>query len=186
MGKIALQELSIPGVWLIETQAFADARGFFQETYHRQAFAEAGLAMDFVQDNHSYSVEAGTLRGLHFQTPPFAQAKLVRVAVGRIWDVAVDLRRSSPTFGRWTAAELSAENRRQLFVPEGFAHAFLTLAPDTEVLYKVTNFYSPSHDSGVIWNDPDLAIDWPLPAAAPVLSAKDAALGPLKDAFTFP
>jgi dTDP-4-dehydrorhamnose 3,5-epimerase len=173
--------LSIPDVLLIEPKRFGDARGFFSETYSRAAFAKAGLAMEFVQDNHSRSTEAGTVRGLHFQTPPFAQDKLVRVARGRILDVAVDIRKASPTFGRHVAAELSAENWAQLLVPVGFAHAFVTLEPDTEVIYKVSNAYAPRNDAGILWNDPDLGIAWPVAATAATLSDKDVRLPRLKD-----
>ena len=165
----------------ITPRRFQDARGWFSETWRRDRYAAAGIGADFVQDNHSYSQAAGTLRGIHFQTPPFAQAKLVRCLRGRIWDVAVDLRAGSPTYGQWTAAELTAQRGEQLFVPAGFGHAFLTLEPDAEVAYKVDAFYAPECDAGIAWNDPDLGIDWPLPGAAPELSDKDAALPRLKD-----
>jgi dTDP-4-dehydrorhamnose 3,5-epimerase len=161
-------------VQLIEPRRFGDARGWFTETYSRRTFAERGIDCTFVQDNHSLSRPAFTLRGLHFQTPPHAQAKLVRCTRGRIFDVAVDLRRGSPTYGRWVGTELTAENGRQLFIPAGFAHGFLTLEPDCEVTYKCSDFYAPANDAGIRWNDPDLAIAWPLPAGAtPELSAKD-------------
>ena len=150
-----------------------DARGFFSEIYNRTAWESAGLRFEFVQDNHSFSAAVGTLRGLHFQTPPFAQDKLIRVARGRILDVAVDIRRSSPTFGKYVAVELSVENWRQLLVPIGFAHGFVTLEPDTEVLYKTTAVYSPADDRGVAWDDPDIGVAWPLPEAGPMLSDKD-------------
>ena len=167
---------TIPAVKIIVPKAFADSRGYFSETYNRQRFADHGITLDFVQDNQSLSVEAGTIRGLHFQSPPMAQDKLVRVLRGRIVDVAVDLRRSSPTYGQWVAEELSAENRKQLLVPIGFAHGFCTLEPNTEVLYKVTNYYSGSHDLGVAWDDPQLAVKWPVSASQAVLSDKDRAL----------
>lgn len=167
------EDLEIEGLKLATPKKFGDARGFFSETYNASTWEQAGLRYQFVQDNHSLSRDVGTVRGLHFQTAPFAQDKLVRVVRGRILDVAVDLRRSSPTFGRHVAVELSKENWRQLFVPVGFAHGFVTLEPDTEVLYKVTNFYSPSHDFGLAWDDPDLGIDWPVAAARAVLSDKD-------------
>jgi dTDP-4-dehydrorhamnose 3,5-epimerase len=169
----------------ITPRRFQDARGWFSETWQRERYAAAGIDVDFVQDNHSYSRPAGTLRGIHFQTPPVAQAKLVRCLRGRIWDVAVDLRAGSPTYAKWVAAELTAEGGEQLFVPAGFGHAFLTLEPDTEVAYKVDAFYAPECDAGIAWDDPDLAIDWPLPGVAPELSDKDAKLPRLKD-FTSP
>lgn len=173
--------LDIPDVKLITPKRFGDARGFFSEVYSRRAMHQAGLTMDFVQDNHSRSAKVGTVRGLHFQTPPFAQDKLMRVVRGRIYDVAVDLRRESPTYGRYVSAELSAENWAQLLVPIGFAHAFITLEPDTEVLYKVSNIYSPNNDAGILWNDPDIAIAWPKVDAPITLSDKDAPLPRLKD-----
>src|SRR5919107_1765563 len=143
---LQVEKTAIPAVKIITPRRFGDARGFFSEVYSRRAFEEAGLALDFVQDNHSLSGPRGTIRGLHFQSQPFAQDKLVRVVRGRILDVAVDLRRSSATFGQHVAVELSAENWRQLLVPVGFAHGFCTLTPDTEVLYKVTAYYAPTHD----------------------------------------
>lgn len=173
--------LDIPEVKLVTPRRFADARGFFSETYTRRAFAAAGIADDFVQENQSYSAEAGTLRGLHFQLPPHAQAKLVRCLRGRIWDVAVDLRRASPTFGRHVAAELSPDNWRQLYIPAGFAHGFVTLEPDTEVLYQVTAYYAPECDRGIAWDDPDLALAWPLAGREPLLSEKDRRQPRLKD-----
>ncbi len=172
--------LAIPAVKLVTPKRFGDMRGFFSETYTRRAFVAAGITDDFVQDNHSRSEKVGTLRGLHFQKPPEAQAKLVRVTKGRIFDVAVDIRRSSPTYGRHVAAELSAENWQQLYVPVGFLHGFVTLEPDTEVVYKVTTYYAPECDAGVIWNDPTLSIPWPL-TGAPILSGKDATLPRLAD-----
>jgi dTDP-4-dehydrorhamnose 3,5-epimerase len=150
-----------------------DARGFFSEVYNRRTLDELGIDVDFVQDNHSLSAEQGVVRGLHFQTRPHAQAKLVRVVRGSILDVAVDIRRASPTFGRHVAVVLSAENWRQIFVPEGFAHGFATLEPNTEVLYKVTDYYAPDCDRGLLWNDPALAIDWGLSAESAILSERD-------------
>jgi dTDP-4-dehydrorhamnose 3,5-epimerase len=158
-----------------------DDRGWFSESWNERALARIGVTARFRQDNHSLSRPPFVLRGLHFQTPPHAQAKLVRCVRGRIWDVAVDIRRGSPTFARWVGAELSAENGRQLFVPTGFAHGFLTLEPDTEVEYKVTDFYAPDCDAGLAWNDPALGVAWPLAGATPILSPKDARLPPLAD-----
>ena len=164
-------------VQLIEPRRFGDARGWFTETYNRATFEKLGITCVFVQDNHSLSAPAFTLRGLHFQTPPHGQDKLVRCIRGRIFDVAVDVRAGSPTYGRWVGAELSAENGRQLFVPVGFAHGFLTLEPDCEVTYKCSDLYAPEHDGGVRWDDPTIRVDWPLPAGvAPELSPKDAGL----------
>ncbi|WP_172300493.1 dTDP-4-dehydrorhamnose 3,5-epimerase [Pseudoruegeria sp. HB172150] len=165
--------LSIPDVKLITPKKFGDHRGFFSETFNAKAMKEAGIDLEFVQDNHSLSAEVGTMRGLHFQAPPFAQDKLVRVIRGAIIDVAVDIRRSSPTFGQHVAAEISAENWTQILVPKGFAHGFFTIQPDTEVIYKVTNFYSAENDAGILWNDPALGIDWPVPDNGAVLSDKD-------------
>lgn len=165
--------LAIPDVKLITPKKFGDHRGFFSEVYKREAFEKAGLPTDWFQDNQSLSRETGVLRGLHFQLPPFAQTKLVRVIKGAIFDVAVDIRRDSPTFGQHVYAELSADNFQQLLVPAGFAHGFLTLTPDTEVLYKVNAPYSAPHDRGILWNDPALKIPWPLNGLSPVLSDKD-------------
>ncbi|SES73441.1 dTDP-4-dehydrorhamnose 3,5-epimerase [Oceanicella actignis] len=173
-----IEDLGLPGLKLIRPRRFADARGWFSETWNARAMAAAGLAHDFVQDNHSFSAAAGTLRGLHYQAPPAAQTKLVRCVAGAIWDVAVDVRRGSPTFGRWAAAVLSAENGAQLLAPRGFLHGFLTLTPKAEVIYKVDAHYDAACDGAVAWDDPDLAIAWPLAEAgvtAPILSDKDAA-----------
>ena len=172
---------AIPDVKLIKPKRFGDARGFFSETYSKPAMAAAGLTMEFIQDNHSSSAKAGTVRGLHFQLPPFAQDKLVRVVAGRIFDVAVDLRKASPTFGRHVAVELSAENGHQLLVPIGFAHAFMTLEANTQVIYKVSNIYAPQHDAGIAWDDRDLEIAWPKVNDQPTLSDKDRLLPRLKD-----
>jgi dTDP-4-dehydrorhamnose 3,5-epimerase len=168
-----LEDAEIPDIKIISVRKFGDRRGFFSEVYARRAFAEAGIDLDFVQDNHAFSAERGTLRGLHFQAPPFAQHKLLRVTRGRVLDVAVDLRRSSPTFGRHVAIELSAESWRQVLVPIGFAHGYVTLEPDTELLYKVTDYYAPDHDRGLAWDDPALGIDWGIDAKQAILSDKD-------------
>jgi dTDP-4-dehydrorhamnose 3,5-epimerase len=167
---------AIPDVKLITPKRFGDSRGFFSEIYNKRAFASAGITFDFVQDNHSLSAETGTVRGLHFQRPPYAQTKLVRVAKGRILDIAVDLRRASPSYGKSVSAELSADNGMQLLIPAGFAHGFCTLEPNTEVLYKVDAYYAPEHDAGVLWSDPAIQIDWPVTASAAKLSDKDAKL----------
>jgi dTDP-4-dehydrorhamnose 3,5-epimerase len=176
-----IEALAIPDVKLIRPKRFGDARGFFSEVYSRPALAAAGITLEFVQDNHSRSAKVGTVRGLHFQTAPFAQDKLVRVTKGRILDVAVDLRRASPTYGRHVSAELSADNWTQILVPVGFAHGFCTLEPDTEVIYKVSQVYAPAHDGGVLWNDPDLGIAWPVATADAVLSDKDVKLPRFRD-----
>ena len=168
-----VEDTPIAGVKIIAPRKWGDQRGFFSEVYNKQALAAAGVDLDFVQDNHSWSGEAGVVRGLHFQTPPFAQTKLVRVTRGAILDVAVDLRRSSPTFGRHVAIELSAANWRQLLAPIGVAHGFCTLEPGAEVLYKVTAYYSPANDGGLAWDDPDLGIAWPVSAEKAILADKD-------------
>jgi dTDP-4-dehydrorhamnose 3,5-epimerase len=170
---LTVEPATIPDVKIITPDRFGDHRGFFSETYNRQRFAEAGIAIDFVQDNHSMSAAVGTVRGLHFQSAPFAQDKLIRVVRVRILDVAVDIRRASPTFGKHVAVELSAENGRQLLVPVGFAHGFCTLEPNTEIQYKVSNYYSAANDHGLLWNDPVLAIAWPVEAELATLSDKD-------------
>ena len=172
-NQVQVENIELEGVKLITPKRVGDSRGFFSEVYNRRVFAEAGIDFDFVQDNQSLSREVGTLRGLHFQAPPIAQVKLVRILRGRVFDVAVDIRRGSATYGRWVGVELSAENFRQLLIPMGFLHGFITLEPDTEMLYKVSAPYSNQHDFGVAWNDPDIAIAWPEEAAQPLLSAKD-------------
>jgi dTDP-4-dehydrorhamnose 3,5-epimerase len=168
-----IKALDIADIKLIKPKIFRDGRGFFSETYNKRAFADAGIGAEFVQDNHSLSREKGVVRGLHFQSPPRAQDKLVRVVRGAIFDVAVDLRRSSPTYGRHVSAVLSAENWCQLWVPKGFAHGFCTLEPDTEVVYKVTDLYAPECDKGIAWDDPALGIEWPVAARAAIVSDKD-------------
>lgn len=176
-----IEETAIEAVKIIQPKRHGDARGFFSEVWSRKALREAGIVTDFVQDNHSLSTRVGTLRGLHFQSAPFAQDKLVRVTRGRILDVAVDLRRSSSTYGRHVAVELSADNWRQLLVPIGFAHGFCTLEPDTEVLYKVSADYDRTHDHGLAFDDPALGIEWPFPPTALSLSDKDRAFPKLAD-----
>jgi dTDP-4-dehydrorhamnose 3,5-epimerase len=174
---------SVPDVIVVEPRVFGDARGFFMESWNRQAFARAGLDVDFVQDNHSRS-RRGVLRGLHYQIVA-PQGKLVRVAAGAVYDVAVDLRRSSPTFGRAVGLELSEANRRMLWIPPGFAHGFLVLSESADFLYKTTDYYRPEHERALKWNDPALGIDWPLEGIEPVVSAKDAAGIPLRDAEVY-
>ena len=168
-----LEALSIPAVKVLTPVRHGDRRGFFAEAYSRRTLAAAGIDVEFVQDNHSLSTAAGTVRGLHFQAPPFAQEKLVRVVRGAAFAVAVDLRRGAATCGRHASVVLSARAGNQLLVPVGFAHGFMTLEPDTEVLYKVSSYYAPEHDRGIRWDDPDLAIPWPLEAGAAVLSPRD-------------
>lgn len=185
MSKFHATISPIPEVKIIEPRRFEDDRGYFAETYNREALATLGFDVDFIQDNESLSRRTGTLRGLHYQTPPLAQAKLVRVVQGRVWDVAVDLRRRSPTFRKWFGLELSARNGLQLLVPVGFAHGFLTLEPDTVVAYKVTAPYSSTNDAGIAWDDAELQVAWPLPIDYPVLSDKDGHLPCLSDAVLF-
>jgi dTDP-4-dehydrorhamnose 3,5-epimerase len=172
--------LAIPEVLLITPKRHGDARGWFAETWSRRAMAEAGVEADFLQDNQAFNATKGTLRGLHFQQAPHPQAKLVRALRGAIFDVAVDLRAGSPTYGQFVAAELTAEHGEQLFVPRGFAHGYCTLTDDTELAYKVDGLYAPETEGGVIWNDPDLAIPWPLDRE-PILSEKDMLLPRFKD-----
>jgi dTDP-4-dehydrorhamnose 3,5-epimerase len=182
------ETLDIPEVILIAPKKIGDSRGYFMETFRQALFDEHVGDVAFVQDNQSLSAEVGTVRGLHFQLDPKAQGKLVRCIAGALLDVAVDIRRGSPTYGRHVAVELTAENGRQLWVPPGFAHGFCTLAPNTEISYKVTNYYSAEHDRGLLWNDPELGINWPVDADKAALSDKDrkqpslSALGP---AFTY-
>ena len=171
----------IPDVWVIEPRVFGDERGFFFEIFNEQAFnAATGNTLPFVQDNHSKSAR-GVLRGLHYQLPPKAQGKLVRVVQGEVFDVAVDIRKDSPTYGQWVAEILSADNKKQLWIPPGFAHGFLTLSDTAEFLYKTTDYWSPEHERAIIWNDPTLNIDWPLNGMQPTLAAKDASAPVLAD-----
>ena len=167
------KSLSIPQVKLITPKRFGDHRGFFEETYNLHQFLAAGVETVFVQDNHSLSSEVGTVRGLHFQAPPRAQAKLVRCGRGRLFDVAVDIRKGSPTFGKWVGEELSFENGRVLLVPAGFAHGFMTLEPYTEIVYKCSDTYAPETEGALRWDDPEVDIDWPLKATPKKLSEKD-------------
>jgi len=183
--SIEVRRLAIPDVVVLKPTRHRDERGFFVETYSKRALADAGLELSFVQDNLSHSNRTGTLRGLHFQAPPFAQAKLVHVICGRILDVAVDLRRTSTTFGQHVAAELSAENGEQIFIPIGFAHGFCTLAPNTIVSYKVTNYYSAAHDLGIYWNDPALNINWPFKPENIEISLKDTKQPLMRDINVF-
>ena len=168
-----VEHLKIPDVRMLVPGKHGDRRGFFSETYNKKALAAVGIDIDFVQDNHSCSADKGTVRGLHFQTPPFTQDKLVRVARGSVFDVVVDLRRGSSTYGWHVSVVLSAETWNQILVPIGFAHGFMTLEPDTEVIYKVSNYYSPEQDKGLLWNDPALGIAWPLAEDEAILSEKD-------------
>lgn len=171
--RMKLQETGLAGVYLIEPEVFGDARGWFMESYSLRALEKAGIPTVFVQDNHSLSVKSGTLRGLHFQNPPMAQAKLVRCTRGAVLDVAVDIRKGSPQYKRWFSAELSAENKRQLFIPRGFAHGFAVLSDEVVFQYKCDNYYVPHSEGGILWNDPALGIDWKLPEEDVILSEKD-------------
>ncbi|MBG6147017.1 dTDP-4-dehydrorhamnose 3,5-epimerase [Labrenzia sp. EL_142] len=170
---MVVEEMNLSGVFLITPKRFGDERGFFAESWNMRSFAERGIDTEFVQDNHSLSTSEGTVRGLHFQAPPRAQAKLVRCGRGRIFDVAVDIRRGSPTYGKWYGVELSFENGKQVFIPEGFLHGFMTLEPGSEIIYKCSDYYAPECDGAVRWDS--CGIDWPLVSHDPVLSGKDAA-----------
>ncbi|MFN4230724.1 dTDP-4-dehydrorhamnose 3,5-epimerase [Parvibaculum sp.] len=181
----SIQSTSIPAVKILTPRRHGDARGYFSESYNRRALADAGIDIDFVQDNESLSAETGTIRGLHFQAPPFEQTKLVRVLTGAVLDVALDLRVGSPTYGQHVAVRLSAEEGNQLLIPAGFAHGFCTLAPDTRVFYKVDQYYSAAHDAGLFWNDPDIGIEWPVSSESAVLSEKDSKL-PAFEGFRSP
>ena len=168
-----VEKSSLEGVLHITPRRFGDNRGFFAETYSRRIYAGFGVGVDFIQDNHSFSAQTGTVRGLHFQAPPHAQGKLVRCGRGAIFDVAVDIRKGSPTYGQWVGYELTAENGGQLFIPVGFAHGFVTLEPDSEIVYKCTDYYAPEAEGAVRWDDPTIGIIWPLQCEA-ILSRKDA------------
>ncbi|KAB2759834.1 dTDP-4-dehydrorhamnose 3,5-epimerase [Brucella anthropi] len=180
-----VRPLELDGLLEISPRKFGDDRGFFSETYNEKSFAEAGVELTFVQDNHSYSSAKGVVRGLHYQLPPFSQDKLVRVTRGAILDVAVDIRKSSPTFGKWVALEVSAEKWNQILVPKGFAHGFITLVENTEVIYKVTDYYSPEHDRSIRFDDPAIGIEWPLPSSGVQLSDKDQKAPLFADAEVF-
>ncbi|WP_343313831.1 dTDP-4-dehydrorhamnose 3,5-epimerase [Brucella sp. BE17] len=180
-----LHSLELDGVFEITPRKFGDDRGFFSETYNQKALADAGIELTFVQDNHSYSAAKGVIRGLHYQLPNRAQDKLVRVIRGAILDVAVDIRKSSPTFRKWVSLEVSAQKWNQILVPKGFAHGFVTLSEDTEVIYKVTDYYSPEHDRSIRFDDPAIGIDWPIPATGVQLSDKDKKAPLLADAEVF-
>ena len=176
-----VSQTALSGVFILEPARFGDARGFFAESWNQQRMADAGFDIDWVQDNHSLSTEAGTVRGLHFQAPPHAQAKLVRCGRGRLFDVAVDIRRGSPTYGKWTGVELSADNGLQLLIPTGFLHGFVTREPDTEIIYKCSDYYAPECDGAVRFDCPEIGIDWELDGVKPILSDKDAAAPRLVD-----
>ncbi len=180
-----VRPLGLDGVFEIIPRKFGDDRGFFSETYKVKALAEARIDLSFIQDNHSYSAAKGVVRGLHYQLPPFAQDKLVRVIRGSILDVAVDIRKSSPTFGKWISLEVSAEKWNQILVPKGFAHGFITLTEDTEVIYKVTDYYAPEHDRSIRFDDPAIGIEWPLCSSGVQLSDKDRNAPLLTDAEVF-
>lgn len=175
-----IEKIELSDVLVLTPQCFSDARGWFSETWSRRTLKNAGIALDFVQDNHSFSASVDTVRGLHFQSPPYVQDKLVRVVRGRIFDVAVDIRLGSPTYGQWVGVELSATNNRQLLVPKGFMHGFVTREADTEVVYKCSDYYAPDCDETVRFDDPDIGIDWGLEPTQAILSDKDAAAPLLK------
>lgn len=180
-----IEQTDLDGVVVLTPKRFGDARGFFCESWSRQRMAEAGFDIDWVQDNHSVSAQVGTVRGLHFQAPPHAQAKLVRCGRGALFDVAVDIRKGSPSFGKWFGAELSFENGKQMLVPAGFLHGFVTRAPDTEIVYKCSDYYSPECDGAVRFDCPQIGIDWGMAGIAPVLSEKDKT-APTLDSFDSP
>lgn len=173
------QKTKFDNAWLIKPKVFNDERGFFLETYSKQAFHEKGIESNFIQDNHARSKKVGVLRGLHFQLPPYEQAKLVRVTHGAVFDVIVDIRKDSSTYGQWQGFKLTAKNFNILFIPRGFAHGYCTVQSNTEFMYKVDNTYAPDHDSGILWNDETLAIKWPV--KKPILSEKDTSLATFKD-----
>ena len=177
---LQVEETDIPDLVILTPRRFGDTRGFFSESWNKRVMADHGLDYDFVQDNHSLSAQVGTVRGLHFQAPPHAQAKLVRCGRGRLFDVAVDIRKGSPTFGKWVGVELGFENGKQLMIPTGFLHGFVTREPDTEIIYKCTDYYAPETDGAIRFDDPDIGIDWGLEGEA-ILSDKDAAAPLMRD-----
>jgi dTDP-4-dehydrorhamnose 3,5-epimerase len=181
MPNLAVRPTALKDVVVLCPKRFGDRRGYFLETYNNKTFAAAGIDLDFVQDNEAFSAKKGTVRGLHFQTPPTAQAKLVRVLRGRIFDVAVDLRVGSPTYGRWVGETLTADGAEQIFVPRGFAHGYCTLEPDTVVAYKVDQFYAPASEAGIAWNDATLGIPWPVSPSEALVSVKDQQLSAFAD-----
>tara|TARA_R100000935_G_scaffold29425_2_gene49730 strand:+ start:21650 stop:22240 length:591 start_codon:yes stop_codon:yes gene_type:complete len=186
--QFQIEQTPLPGVLVITPSRFSDHRGFFSESYNAKALGEHEIMTEFVQDNHSLSMTQGTIRGLHFQAPPHAQDKLVRCGRGVFFDVAVDIRKGSPTYGQWFGVELSFENGKQLLVPAGYAHGFVTRAPETEIIYKCSDYYAPETEGAVAWDDPQVGIDWSLGDIVPVLSEKDAiapALADLNSPFTF-
>jgi dTDP-4-dehydrorhamnose 3,5-epimerase len=185
MGNFSSERLSIADVIVVRVRKFADSRGHFLETFRKADFAEMGVDCEFVQDNQAFSAQTGTIRGLHFQVPPHAQAKLVRVLRGAVYDAAVDLRRGSPTYGKWCGARLTADGGEQIFVPRGYAHGYCTLEPDTVVAYKVDSYYAPQSEAGIIWSDSAIGIDWSVPAERVLVSDKDAKL-PSLGAFDSP
>lgn len=176
-------EINLPGVFVVEPKVFGDHRGWFMETYSNKYFKEVGIDINFVQDNQSFSATKGTLRGLHFQLNPKAQTKLVRCTRGALFDVVVDIRKGSPTYGQWFGIELTAENKKQLLIPKGFAHGFMSLTDDVEIQYKCDELYAPECDGGILWNDPEIGIKWPMDIH-PILSAKDETAPLLKDVIT--
>ena len=178
---LQIDTTSLDGVLVVTPRRFADPRGFFSESYSRKALLDAGIDIEFVQDNHSFSLEEGTVRGLHFQAPPHAQAKLVRCGRGTIFDVAVDIRKGSSTYGNWYGTELSFENGRQLLIPAGFAHGFVTRSPEAEIVYKCSDYYAPETEGALLWNDPEIGVEWGLGDRQPILSDKDAGAGLISD-----
>jgi len=184
--SVKIELTALQGLVFLTPARFGDVRGFFSESYNRATLAAQGITLDFVQDNHSLSAKVGTVRGLHFQSPPHAQAKLVRCGKGCLFDVAVDIRRGSPTYGQWVGVELSFENGRQLLVPAGFLHGFVTREPDTEIIYKCTDYYAPECDGAIRFDDPDIGIDWGMPAGGEVLLSDKDAKAPLLRDFESP